>query len=400
VASDALLNHSDLSPEAALVLCCATTAASPARTATAAELSARVRDWDRVADIAKRHAVLPLVHRYLKLECPAALPEEGMAKLQTPWQMLALYNRHLAAELVRLMDLLKAANLAAVAFKGPVLAAMAYGSIDLRQYIDLDILIRRDDLPRVAEILTAEGYVSPHIRREGLMTGYFQEYEDAFFATGGLGAIDVHWKVTSRAFRFAPDEESMWQRAQTIDLAFGSVNAIAPEDLLLYLCVHAAKHGWVTLGGICDVAETIRSRPGIDLKAMLAEATALGSRRMFLTGIRLAHDLVGAPVTEALVSIARSDRAVSALATSIARGLFGKAAQRSAHFDPWAVPIRSIEGAGARAHYIAHRILVPTMGDYELMPLPTALFPLYWLIRPFRMVAQYGPRLFRGPSRN
>ena len=71
---------------------------------------------------------------------------------------------------------------------------------------------------------------------------------------------------------------------------------------------------------------------------------------------------------------------------------------RDAQLDPWAVPLRSIEGTRARIHYIVRRMLAPTMGDYELIPLPRALFPLYWAIRPFRMAVQYGPRLIRGSS--
>src|SRR4029077_3292045 len=136
-----------------------------------------------------------------------AVPEPAIAKIRTEWQLIILYNRHLTAELVRLMGLLETAGIPAVTFKGPVLAAMAYGSIELRQFSDLDILVRQTDLPRIAEILTAEGYRAPHTRREGLATGYFQEYEDAFFAAGAMGAIDVHWNMTPRAFRFAPDEE-------------------------------------------------------------------------------------------------------------------------------------------------------------------------------------------------
>ena len=397
---DSLLDLADLPIEAALVLCCATTAATPVRTELASDLAPRVRSWDRVVDIAKRHAVLPLVHRYLKLECPTAVPGEGLAKLRTQWQMIILYNRHLTAELVRLMGLLKAAGVPAVTFKGPVLAAMAYGSIELRQFSDLDILVRQTDLPRVAEILTAERYLSPHTRREGLATGYFQEYEDAFAGPDGLGAVDVHWDLTPRSFRFAPDEEGLWRRAHEVDLELGKVMAIAPDDLLLYICVHAAKHGWVTLGSICDVAETVRARPEIDLMGILDEAAALGSRRMFLTGIWLAHELAGAPIPADLVRLARGDRAARALAGRVAGQLFSGATQGRADFDPWAVPLRSIEGARARIRYIVRRMLAPTMGDYELIPLPAALFPLYWVIRPFRMAVQYGPRLVRGSSKS
>jgi hypothetical protein len=398
VASDTLLDRSDLTAEAALVLSCATIAPTPERTSLAADLAAHVRNWDSVIDIAKRHAVLSLLHRYLNLECPTAVPADVMAKLRMQWQLIILYNRHLAAELVRLMSLLQAAGVPAVSFKGPVLAAMAYGSIELRQFVDLDILVRQTDLARIADILTAEGYLSPHTRREGLATGYFQECEDAFFADGGMGAVDVHWKVTPRVFRFAPDEESFWHRARAVDLEFGTVAAIAPEDLLLYLCVHAAKHGWVALGSICDVAETIRARPGIDLMTMLDEATRLGSRRMFLTGILLAHELLDAPVHPDIVAIARRDRTVESLARRVASKLFSGAGPGRSRFDPWAVPIRSIESTRARMRYVVRRMLAPTMGDYELVRLPASLFPLYWVIRPFRMAVQYGPRLFLGSS--
>ncbi|MGC2445839.1 hypothetical protein, partial [Candidatus Binatus sp.] len=152
---------------------------------------------------------------------------------------------------------------------------------------------------------------------------------------------------------------------------------------------------WVQLGAICDVAETLRARPAIDLMAILDEATTLGSRRMFLTSMLLAHELAGAPRPDELVAVARNDRNVSAIARRVASGLFRGAGRAATPFDPWAVPIRSIEGTGAQIYYVVQRTLAPTMGDYELIPLPRPLFPLYWLIRPFRMAAQYGPRLVR-----
>ncbi len=395
---DALLDHSSLSTEAALVLRCATTAATHERTAVASELAARVRNWDDVIGIARRHAVLPIVYRYLSMECPSAVPASAMTKLRTQWQVIALYSRHLTAELVRLTGLLRSAGISAIAFKGPVLAAMAYGSIDLRQFVDLDILVRHSDLPRVAEILTAERYLSRYIRREGLATGYFQESEDAFIAESGMGIVDVHWKITPPAFPFAPEDEFFWGRAHPVELEFGTVTAVAPEDLLLYICVHAAKHGWVQLGSICDVAETIRARPAIDLKAIIGEATTLGSRRIFLTGLCLAHELIGAPIPDDVVAIARNDRAVRGFAGRIASQLFSEASPRETHLEPWAIPLRSIETTRARIRFVVRRMLAPTMGDYELLQLPRSLFPLYWVIRPFRMALQYGPAMLRRTS--
>src|SRR5260370_36571055 len=116
VASAALLDQSELSSEAALVLCCATMAATPARTALASELAARIGNWDGVIEIAKSHAMFPLVHRYMSLECSSVMPAEAMSKMRMHSQLIALYNRHLTTELVRLAGLLKAAGIGAGAF--------------------------------------------------------------------------------------------------------------------------------------------------------------------------------------------------------------------------------------------------------------------------------------------
>lgn len=45
-----------------------------------------------------------------ELECQAAVPHAAIAMLRTRGQMIILYNRHLTAELVRLMGLLEAAG--------------------------------------------------------------------------------------------------------------------------------------------------------------------------------------------------------------------------------------------------------------------------------------------------
>ena len=49
----------------------------------------------------------------------------------------------MSAELIRIMKLLEKNDIKALAFKGPVLSQMVYGDITLRQYVDLDVLIRK-----------------------------------------------------------------------------------------------------------------------------------------------------------------------------------------------------------------------------------------------------------------
>ncbi len=51
----------------------------------------------------------------------------------------------MTAELKAVMGWLEAGDVPAIAYKGPTLAAWAYGDIALREFCDLDILVRPSD---------------------------------------------------------------------------------------------------------------------------------------------------------------------------------------------------------------------------------------------------------------
>jgi len=383
------------SPEARLILCCAALAHDDEREALARELVAEV-DFDLLGRLAKRHAVTPTVYRFLERACAEQMPQAGAAALRTRLQIVVLFNRHLAAELVRIVRLFAEIGIETLSFKGPILAATAYESIEGRQYGDLDLLIRRRDLPRAAELLRAQGYSSNVQRCDRLGDPYFQEFEEFFTAPAGIGGVDLHWQMTPKSFPFVPDEEATWARAQEVELFDAPIRTLDPIDNLLYLCVHGAKHGWHSLNTICDVAALLRALPGLDLEAALDRATRCGSQRMLLAGLYLAHAMLGAELPGELLARAVYDDRIVSLCAKVARDLFRGDPDVDPLVDPWLVPLRSIELPAARARYVVGRLLAPTMGDYQALPLPDALFPLYWLTRPFRMAAQYGPRLVRG----
>jgi len=390
-----LQDSSSCPAEAGLLLACATTRPTPERTARARACIARIRNWDSLIALALRHAVMPLLYRYLTAECAAQLPAVVEAKLRFQFHLNVVTNRHLTNEVLRFMRAFEEAGVRALAFKGPLLAELAYGDAGLRQFADIDFLIDAHSLTTVAEILTAAGYRSHLSRRDGLIGGYFQEFEECFNGREGLGAVDVHWTMTPHAYPFAPSETAVRARAVNATLRGESVPTLAPDDLFLYLCVHGAKHGWCQLGWICDIAQLLAVPGLIDVATVLERAAPLGSRRMVLLAIYLAH-AIGGVVEANLLDEARQSSAVVALGERAMRNLFTRLDGSLSLFDPWRVPFGAIEGAGSRARYVVRRLMAPTMGDFEMIPLPAALFPLYWVIRPFRMAVQYGPRLVRG----
>jgi hypothetical protein len=68
---------------------------------------------------------------------------------------------------------------------------------------------------------------------------------------------------------------------------------------MLVLCVHAAKHSWMQLSYLCDIAQLARSR-ALDWAALQAEAARLGIARLVAVTFLLAHKLLGAPLPAGL----------------------------------------------------------------------------------------------------
>src|SRR5215207_3754046 len=112
------------------------------------ELLARPPDWERVVRLAGRHKVLPHVYRALREGFRDSAPAEALQRLEDEAGANARRNLMLTGRLLKLLTLLAAAGVEAVPFKGPLLALSAYGDSSMRQFADLDLLVRPADVPR------------------------------------------------------------------------------------------------------------------------------------------------------------------------------------------------------------------------------------------------------------
>ena len=137
-----------------LLLACARLDADRAAR-VAAIAAAREVDWDALVRLARPHGMLPLVADALG-EAGVA-PPAVRAALERALRDNLRRNVFLTAELFKLLALLEARGVPAVPYKGPALAALLYGNVGLRQFGDLDVLVRARDLGRAKELLLASG---------------------------------------------------------------------------------------------------------------------------------------------------------------------------------------------------------------------------------------------------
>ncbi|MGV3722891.1 MAG: nucleotidyltransferase domain-containing protein [Actinomycetota bacterium] len=338
-------------------------------------------DWDSVARAAAAHGITSLVLRYVE----GAAPEPALKRLRGEAQSASRRSLLLVSRLQAILERFEAASVPVLLYKGPALAVQAYGQLALRPFVDLDLLVRPRDVERATATLIALGYeafpkLTPARRRSYLRS----ECECWFDVPDGTSPVEVHWAVRERLYNFPMDVEGIFARAASVTLCGRPVLTMAPEDLLLTLCIHGAKHGWSQLKWICDLDRIIAAHPNLDWGALFAHARLLRGERLLLFGLSVTAGLLGTELPSLAQSRLTADATPAKLANETIRNfwLAGEAPGGASTY------LRSREDLRDRFSYCYGMLTTPTLADWEALPLPDALFPLYYVHRPLRLAAE------------
>ena len=367
-----------------LLLACARLHLSPAEGTRARRLAASA-DWDEVLALAETHRLIPFLHRHLR---EAPIPPSAAAELRARHRAGVHRSLLLAAELRRMLEALEAEGIPALAYKGPALAMQAYGDLSLRTFVDLDVLVRPRDVPRAAAVLAGEGY-APALAMSPRQERHFRrldgDYPLVHAETGTL--VELHARVSSVRFCMPVETEALVDRAVPVPIGAAEVRTLGDDDLLLVLCIHGAKHRWKRLEWVAAVAELLRAGRG-DLDAVFARAAEVRARRTVLLGLEVARRLLDAPVPESVALEAIDDGGVADLADEAVERIFAGGPEEEGAETPANLifNFRARDGAMDRARYAWRWAFAPTPKDWGWAHLPDALFPLYRVVRPVRLL--------------
>jgi len=306
VADTSSITTNNLEKEWAVLVECA----SPQRCAP--HLSERLQDsfdWRELLARAEQQGVLGLLAEQLKNLNPA--PQAEIREAVYEWQRRhTVFTLSLTAEMFRLLEHFAALGIEALVTKGPVLSVRCYGDPGMRQYGDVDLIVRDKDIQRSTEAMIALGYMSKvpvaAIQASKIPGEYIFRKPNAHVL------IEFH---TERTFRYHPRAlqiENLFERRAFVTIDGRDVPALSLEDELILICVHGAKHFWERLMWIADVAALIslKHAPALDWDRVVAVAREAGAERILRLGLRLASDVLGADLPAHLEPGIRSDRAV------------------------------------------------------------------------------------------
>jgi hypothetical protein len=369
-----------LRPEYRLLLACAAGTSSLERRAEIEGLIEGGLDWRLVLETARAQLVTALCYPAFQELAGAAVPAETMAAFRAEAMATAARNLHLSAKLLEIDERAEAGRIALVPYKGAMLAEMAYGSPGLRQFVDLDFILRQLDLPAAWRLLESLGYrpANPALGVPGApIPG-----EYVFLSAENDVQVELHTELTLRHFPVPPDLDSLIAGREPVTLLGRTVLTFSREDTLPLLAVHGAKDFWAQLLWISDIARLIEA-PGFDWQRALERADRMGCRRMANVALLLASETLAAPMPKTVLGAARAD----ARARAEAQWLAGRIFEPSpiGRREQLRYRMRMVEGFWPGLRYAARLATTPADDDWNAVRLPAPLGFAYTLLRPLRL---------------
>lgn len=369
-------------PEVQLLLACARAGVPSDKASHVRSLVARGIDWEYVLRIGGRNRVIPLVHRNLSKVASDLVPQPVCARMGEISSGIAGRGTFITARALVLLRRLSEAGITTILYKGPTLAALAYEHITLREYGDIDILVRPRDVRRASEAIEACGY------RADLRLSASQERlhivlhsEFIFYHPTSHETVEMHCRLCGAFVCFQPDYRSLWRSAKKGRLLGQPVLELSHEDLVLFLCVHGAIHCWDCLEWIVSLSEVVGRTPGLDWGRVMSQARSAGASRMLYLGLSLARDLFQCALPERVQAELDRDGSIRSLSRDVFARLFGEGSATPHILRSHIFHLAARERLRDRIEYCLRLAFTPTPEDWKFMNTgPVFLhFPLRFL---------------------
>ena len=347
-------------------------------------------NWSELLQLAEYHGFICLLAERAKTVDASSIPPASQVSLQERQRTFTVSSLHLIAELFRVLKAFAESRIDVLLTKGPALSVRCYGHPNMRQYGDIDLIVRERDIRRLTQTMVNLGY-QPRIPLTAIHaqkgTG-----EYAFRKAGTDALVEFH---TERTLRHHPSRlpiETVFARSTSITIDGRDVPVLSLEDELVLICVHGAKHFWERLMWIADVAALMWSLNPPDWNRAMAAAREVHAERIVRLGLRLASDLLGAKLSPQIESSVRADRTVAKLAAQIKASLASPSSPPMGVLHRAMFRVRMRGGLFAGPAYLLRLSLAPTEEDWTPEEAHQRSVVMEVIGRPLRLLKKHGRR--------
>jgi hypothetical protein len=354
-------------------------------------------DVERLCAAAVGQGMLGHLHRQvagLQPDGAGAVLKNRLAELH---RLSAERNLRQTAYLLRLLDCLRAAGVEAMPFKGPTWAERLYGDITLRSWVDLDLLVPREQVATVRRVLLEGGFTDncPFNERV-LRQGRRGWGEIAMNNVGHDIQVDLHWEIRVGFSRRFLEPDRLVARGSRLLLLGREVVTPCAADLLIMSCLHGTRHRWDRVEELLGVAVQVRDVPPDHWVGILTAAQAAGCTRRVVIGVSHVCRVFGLPIPAGVREVVGRDRLAGALLRLLGSDTvdhqFAKESRGQLVKLGWVFATE--DSMAAAVWHGAVRFFRPGPGDWGSLALPGWARWLYYLTRPLRLALKWFRRLF------
>jgi hypothetical protein len=370
-------------------LLCAASSADPRESnlARIRSLQERPIDWEAVLRLAEHHGTSSLLYRNLS-RVPDAVPSTVLASLRQRYERNVHKSLFLARELIRILDCLDSIGIEVIPYKGVVMSEVYYGDMALRQSGDMDLFVHKKDVTRIKTAVQDLGYTPRIPIPEDAEQAYIASgYECTFDSFAGKNLLELQWALQPRFYAVDFDMDGLIERAVNVTVAGRGVKTPSPEDLLLVLSIHAAKHVWGRLIWLCDIVQIV-GRENLDWDWIQSQTRELGIERILHITLLLANRLLAAEIPPLIKKSVVADHAAQTFAEEIAVAVAAGVTYEEQQVSYFRLMMRLRERRADRVRFLTRLTFTPGPGEWEAVRLPKSLFPLYRVVRLARLAAR------------
>ena len=385
-----------LSPEVQTLLACARAVLDGENLEAFRVTLAGCPSADRLCEAAVAHGMLGHLHHLVGGQEPTAVDPSLVRRLSELYRASGERSLRQTGFLLRVLEQLRAGGVEVMPFKGPAWAQRLYGDVALRSWVDLDLLVRYEQMAAACEVLLAHGFIEGtrfnerklRVERGGWGHVVLAAVEQAV-------SLELHWEVTVGFSTGSLRAGAVFSGADSLRLLSREVTTPSRVDMLLITCLNGTRDRWDSVEGLLGLALQVRDAADSFWPRTVAVARAVGCARRVTVGVAHACRVLTLQTPREIADALAQD----AVGRALLRSLRPETLERPAGWGPrgrlasmlWAFASEDSVSAGLR--HAAVRFFRPGPDDWEAVALPRRAEWLYYPLRPFLVAGKWAKRL-------
>lgn len=267
-----------------------------------------IYDEDDVFELLKRHRLLMMSNRIFN---SADLSKR--VKWNNALRSNTLRSMRLAMMLVDIIRRFKQNNITATSLKGPLLGSILYDDIGERHFVDLDILIVRNDLQKAINIACAMGFSLAYPKGElsSRKWKYYFKWKNDVGLIHKEKNIFIELHIGIYYHDLLKNNLQYLFLADKIEESLGGekVKCLNRSNMFLYLTYHGGLHQYVLLFWLRDVSEAI-IKWDLDHASILHKAKLIGIERLLGVSLILAQEIFQSDIPQSYLDYLEEESSI------------------------------------------------------------------------------------------